>query len=470
MLIRVRLDTVLLPLLMLGLFALQLDKGNIAYAATTSFAKDIGITPDKIRYGNQLMLAAIVIFEVPFNMILSRLGAPRWLVIQIFTWGTIATAQTALSNQTGFYATRFLLGMWEAGYLAAALTILASYYTRKEMAMRVTLVYVGNYLSSGVGGFIAAGIFAIPEHSGLKVWQWLFLIDGIFTLVVGVMFIFLMPTAPNETRTLVGGNKTDFYTDRERHIMMSRVLLDDPRKIVKLSGIGFKRIVVLLRNYRLWGHMAINIISLAPKGGLGTFGPLIVKQMGFSSIEASALNTVSNFGVVFLALLCAWVSDKVSSRGPLCLVAAIYSIVFSAAMFGVNRSNNQWLRYAMFTLQTSGNAVAQSINDAWMSVNMADPQARCVGMALAVGGSNLGGLAGVNLFKQSDAPRYIKGFLGVLCLYAASVVMILVMMGVYWWDNKRMERQVDSTDDLVREDGVDVVRGNGAETKVRSQL
>jgi hypothetical protein len=95
---------------MVGLFALQLDKGNIAYAATTSFAKDIGITQDQIGYGNQLMQAGIVIWEVPFNMVLSRIGPSLWLVIQIFTWGTIATCQTALSNQAGYYATRFLLG------------------------------------------------------------------------------------------------------------------------------------------------------------------------------------------------------------------------------------------------------------------------------------------------------------------------------------------------------------------------
>lgn len=279
-----------------------------------------------------------------------------------------------------------------------------------------------------------------------------------------------MPTNPSDTRCLVGGSRTDFYSDRERHIMRSRVLLDDPRKVVKLSGIGPRRVLVLLKNYRLWGHMAINIISLAPKGGLGTFGPLIVKQLGFSSINASALNTVSNFGVVFLALLCAWVSDKVSSRGPLCLVAAVYSIAFSAAMFGVVESKNKWLRYAMFTMQTSGNAVAQSVNDAWMSVNMDDPQARCVGMALAVAGSNLGGLAGVNLFKQSDAPRYVKGFLGVSCLYSASIVMILVMMGVYWNDNRRMAKSMSSTEDFVREDGADIVRGDGAATKVKNQL
>lgn len=156
---------------MLGLFALQLDKGNMAYALTTGFTKDLGINNNIVNYGNQLMLAAIVIFEIPFNMVLSRIGPALWLVIQIFCWGTIATAQTAIHNLPGFYATRFLLGMWEAGYLAASLTLLSSFYTRREMAMRVTLVYIGNYFASGIGGLLAGLIFRIPKSFGLKQWQ-----------------------------------------------------------------------------------------------------------------------------------------------------------------------------------------------------------------------------------------------------------------------------------------------------------
>lgn len=117
------------------------------------------------------MLAAIVIFEVPFNMVLSRSGPALWLTIQIFAWGTVATAQVAVRNLAGFYASRFFLGMWEAGYLAASLSILASFYTRREMAMRVTMVYIGNYFSAGTGGLIAGAVFKIPESTGLKQWQ-----------------------------------------------------------------------------------------------------------------------------------------------------------------------------------------------------------------------------------------------------------------------------------------------------------
>lgn len=104
-------------------------------------------------------------------MVLSRVGPALWLTIQGFAWGTVATSQVAIHNLTGFYVSRFFLGMWEAGYLAACLSILGSFYTRREMAMRVTIVYVGNYFSSGVGGLIAGGIFKMPESTGLKQWQ-----------------------------------------------------------------------------------------------------------------------------------------------------------------------------------------------------------------------------------------------------------------------------------------------------------
>jgi MFS family permease len=278
-----------------------------------------------------------------------------------------------------------------------------------------------------------------------------------------------MPKSTKDTNTLVKMKRFNLWNDRERHIMDNRVLLDDPRKIVRLSGIGFRRVLSILSDHHIWGHCFINIISLAPKGGLGFYGPLIVKSFGFDSIEASALNSVSNFGVCILALLCAWISDRVSFRGPLCLAAALYSISFAAAQFGIVKSSDIWLKYAIFTLLSSGNAVAQSINDAWMSVNTHDPQVRCVGMALAVAGSNLGGLAGINLFKQEDAPRYARGFLGVLCLYGGSIVVILAMMGIYWYENKRMARKSGS-EEVIDAKGVDAIRGDGSKAVVKNQL
>lgn len=177
-------------MLMLGLFSLQLDKGNISYAKTTNFAEDVGLEPNEINWGIALQATAIVVFEIPFNMVLSRIGPSLWLTIQIIAFSLISTAQAAVTNRSGYYSSRFMLGMWEAGYLAAALTILAAFYTRKEMAMRVSLVYIGNYFSQasilsvlyavdglsdfrqGVGALIASAIFTMPDGTlGLQQWQ-----------------------------------------------------------------------------------------------------------------------------------------------------------------------------------------------------------------------------------------------------------------------------------------------------------
>ncbi|KAH8660571.1 major facilitator superfamily domain-containing protein [Xylariales sp. PMI_506] len=467
--LRRKLDFTILPILMIGLFALQLDKGNISNAITTTFITDLGITSNNVNYGNQLMLAAIVIFEIPFNMVLSKVGPGLWLIIQIFAWGIVATAQVAIHNLAGFYASRFFLGMWEAGYLAASLSILASFYTRREMAMRVTLVYVGNYFSSGIGGLIAGGIFRIPTHTGLKQWQWLFLIDGLFTFVVGILFIFLMPRSATNTVPICGLKSLDFFNDEERRILNSRVVLDDPRKTVQLSGISPKRALrILLTSFRVWGHFGINVISLMPKGGLAIYSPTIIKNLGFDSSTASFLSSVYNFGVCIFAIFVAWVSDKTASRGLLCLICAVYSIVFSGVQYAIVKNSDVWLKYAILTVLNSGMAVSQGINDAWFSINTSDPQERCLGLALAVAGSNLGGMFGQNIFEASDAPYYYKGFLKILCIYAGSIVLIMVMLAYYWNENRVMAKTAGR--DIVTEKGVQELSESGGELKVKNQL
>lgn len=107
------------------------------------------------------------------------------------------------------------------------------------------------------------------------------------------------------------------------------------------------------------------------------------------------------------------------------------------------------MKYAILTLLNSGVAIAQALNDAWFSINTQDAQIRCIGIALAVTGSNVGGLAGQNIFQESDAPYYPKGFLKILCLYAGSIVLIAAMIFYYWNDNRRIKKvgELEAVDD-----------------------
>ncbi|KAF5233999.1 hypothetical protein FANTH_12353 [Fusarium anthophilum] len=437
--IKFKLDIVLLGNLMLGFFALQLDKTNLSSAITTTFIKDIGITNDIVNNGNQLLLAAIVIFEIPSNMMLSKLGAPVWLTLECFSWGMVATFQAFMNSKSSYYATRFLLGLFEAGYLAGSLVVIGMFYTKKEMALRMTVLYTANYLAAGTSSLIAAGIFNLDGAAGLKDWQWLFLIDGMFTILVAFSFLFFLPRSPSWTCPLINISALDIFSDRDREIMSRRIILEDRARGAELSSVTVMEAVrYCYTNYYIWLHALISFISLVPKGGLLLYGPTIIKNLGFDKFKANLLASVCNFALVALAVIAAWVSDRAKLRGPICFVCTCYALVLAGAQYALVTNTDKWAKYAVFVLFMAGNATFQGINSAWMVSNVRDTKALCIGQALVVMGANLGGLAGQQLFRDSDAPKYTRGFLAIMCLYASTLVIVVFVTWMYWNKNRKL--------------------------------
>lgn len=223
--------------------------------------------------------------------------------------------------------------------------------------------------------------------------------------------------------------------------MRSRVVNEDETKGEDKASITLNGFAAAVVDYRLWLHMILNVVSLAPKGGLQLYGPTVIKSLGFSKINANLLNAVSSVLVIILSYLISVGSDKTGLRGPWCIVAFIWSIVFAGALFGLPIGSNKWTRYAIFTLLNGGNALSQGLNDAWLSINAMKASNRSLGLAMVVMGSNLGAIAGQQLFRKSDSPRYNRAFLAILLLYAAAIPITLIMMWVYWRDNKKNKRK-----------------------------
>ncbi|KXJ93639.1 alternative sulfate transporter [Microdochium bolleyi] len=428
-----------MPLLVLGFFALQLDRSNISNALTSTITQDLRVSRADINGGNQLQLAGIIIAEIPANLLLQKIGTSLWLTIQCFCWGMIGTFQAFITNRGSYFATRFLLGFFEAGYIPGSMLTMSLFYTRKEIALRTAVFYFGNYFSAGTGSLIAAGVLRMDGTHGWAGWRWLFLIDGSMTLIMCIVFILLLPATPLRTLPLCRIKALDIFSDRERQIMNSRILIDDPSKTEPFHRLGLRPILQTLADYRLWCHVAINLLGLVPKGGLALYSPTIIKSLGFSTTEANALSSISNYGVCILSFAVSWASDATGVRGPWCVLTCVFPMVFAGALYGLPLSTGAWTRFAVFTLLASGNGIVQTLNDAWLSSNATSHRQRSIGLALAVIGSNLGGLAGQQLFQDSDAPYYSKAFVAVLCLYAASMLMICVTMAVYWRWNKRLD-------------------------------
>jgi hypothetical protein len=215
-------------------------------------------------------------------------------------------------------------------------------------------------------------------------------------------FVAFLPKSPVYTKPIHG--YFDFFTDKDRAILSARVsALNRSAK----ADLSWKNIKGAFLDIKLWLHLLLNMASLAPKGGLQLYGPSVIKSLGFSKTSANALNSISSYLVVIFSFLISYASDKTRLRGPWCIVAFVWLVAFAGALYGMPLTASRWARFWVFTFIGSGNALAQGLNDAWLSANAQTSASRSICLALAVMGSNLGGLAGQQIFRKSDIPAGI---------------------------------------------------------------
>lgn len=199
--------------------------------------EDIGISQDQFNVGQQMLSLGIVLFEIPSNMILYRVGPGKWLTLQLFLFGIVSLFQSFQRGYGAFIATRFLLGMTESGFIPGGLWTLSTWYTRKETAKRVMFFYFGNQFGQASSKLLAYGILHMRGVDDRPGWFWLFAIMGAFTIASGFIFGFFLPDSfRNPHSTFLPMVK--IFDEREVYILRTRVLLDDPMKGKKKKRIG----------------------------------------------------------------------------------------------------------------------------------------------------------------------------------------------------------------------------------------
>ena len=334
-----RVDIFLIPVLALAFFVLQMDRGNIATALTSTITTDLGVNTNAINVGTQLFSAGIVILEIPSNILLQKVGPRRWLSVQILAWGLVATFQAFISNYASYLATRLLLGLCEAGFIPGALYYLSTWYTRKETSLRVSFFFLGNIFAGGLTSLIGAGILTIKTWAG---WRWVFLIEGIITLVVAVIFNLFIPPKVGDGRPLAAFGRWSYFTERESHIIRTRVLLDDPKKSEGEISIKLSDLMDTWRQKRIWLHCLVTLTIMAAYGGLTTYTPSIIKSLGFDMVKANAMASVPTFISMFVLLGFAWLSDRTGHRGPWILLIITWNLITWSCLSTLPLTASKW--------------------------------------------------------------------------------------------------------------------------------
>ncbi|PTD09831.1 hypothetical protein HYE67_007888 [Fusarium culmorum] len=290
---RRKVDRSVLFLLFLGLLVFQLDRMNLASALTAGFAADINVNRDTINLGNQLMFMGIVIFEIPCNMALQKIGPRKWMVGQVLAFGFIATIQVFIKNRAAFLALRLMLGFSEAGYIPGGV------YTLSTCPI------------------LASGILKLEGAHGMKGWQWLFLLEGIFTIVVAFILLLFLPGSPDIPRPLVGPGLARF-SSTEQDILQRRLEIDDPEgKRAGVQGLAIDWALVrrTILHYRRWPHYVAAFAVFSTWSPLTTYTPSIIVSLGFDRITANALAVVGASLALPIVFFFGYLSDRTNLRG-----------------------------------------------------------------------------------------------------------------------------------------------------------
>ncbi|KAJ5496160.1 hypothetical protein N7463_008147 [Penicillium fimorum] len=363
---------IVLPLLVVGFASYQLDRTNIASALTGNFATVISVDQNIINLGNQLMFLGVILLEIPSNVILHKIGPRQWISGQVCVFGVVACLQIFVRNKLGFLLTRICLGLAEAGYIPGAMYTLSTWYTNEELTKRIAIFFFGMFGGTAISPLLGAALLKLDGKHGLFGWQWIFLVEGLFSVAVSILiFCFL----PEHNQVSVSFDEVGIAESEG---------VRPTKKPLAHSGkthISVRLIWQTLTDIQKWPHFIATGCVFATWSPLTTYTPSIFMELGFARIEANAFCAIGSLLTLPVILLFAWMSDKSNKRG-LTVMAAILAYLIALVILRILMHRVD--KWGKFGLWTAVNALAvgyHPIHNSWIQINCKSPEERNISVA-----------------------------------------------------------------------------------------
>ncbi|KAJ4298115.1 hypothetical protein N0V90_006014 [Kalmusia sp. IMI 367209] len=389
-----KLDWRILPctwvLYMLG----YLDRANIGNAKTGGLERDFDLTSAQYSIIVLLFFVSYLIFEVPANMLLTRVRPSVFLPGLGLLWGTFAALMGSVQNWQQLAGMRFLIGFAEAGFAPGCAFFLSSWYRRYELATRYALLYTSVPIAGAISGLLAG---VITDHmdnvAGLPGWRWLFILEGIASIIAAMVIYFLMPDYPS--------NSKRFLNEEESILACNRLAVDG---IALTQGTGVEQIPhwvafkMTCSDWRVWAQCLLFVLVTGSQT-MQYFIPTLVKSFGWKGPSGQYkykakwqfICGLSGFGCLLFIIV-----TTVQIR----MAQYVHTIFAFGTIYGCS-----------------------PLVKTWVSDVIPQPAAkRAVAIALINAIGNASSIYASWLWPDKDAPRYIPGFattttwLGVLCV------------------------------------------------------
>ncbi len=404
----------LVPFICLLYFIAFIDRVNIGFAALT-MNKDLGFSSAVFGFGAGVFFFGYFLFEVPSNIILDKVGARIWIARVMITWGLISAAFAFIKGEYSFYALRFLLGAAEAGFFPGIILYLSFWFPARYRAGVVSLFMAAAPISVVLGSPLSGALLELEGVMGLHGWQWMFLVEAVPAVLLGIVVLFYLTDRPEKATWLAPDQRDWLVAEMEAE----RAARGSVAKHGILAGMADPRV------------LALALVYFGTSAGLYTLGiwaPQIIRGFGLSPMEVGFLNAIPPTIAVVAMILWARHSDRTGERTwhvvIACLVAAaglmlagaassVVAVIAALSLVNIGISAAKPPLWAMPTMFLSGSAAA-------------------VGIATINAIGNLGGFVGpwvIGWIKDSTG-SFAGGLVFVAALLVLSAVLSLVVARV----------------------------------------
>lgn len=203
--------TRLIPLMCAIYFMSYLDRTNVALAKA-ALGADLGISAAAYGLGAGIFFLGYALLEVPSNLLAHRIGPRRWIARIAVTWGVLSSAMMFVQGEASFYLLRVLLGIAEAGLFPALMYMVTLWFAPKDRAIAIGWIYIAPALALIIGNPIGGALMKMDGIGGLHGWQWMFLLEGLPSVIVGVILWFKLPERPRDARWLTTAQAASLET------------------------------------------------------------------------------------------------------------------------------------------------------------------------------------------------------------------------------------------------------------------
>ncbi|QRW25473.1 major facilitator superfamily transporter [Rhizoctonia solani] len=424
-----KLDLLIMPITFILYLLAYLDRSNLGNAKLQGLESTLMPNDES---GNQFALLSAMFYiaylcwQIPLTLTAKRF--PPNIVIGVVTiaWGAASSLQAVAFNYAGVTTARYFLGLFEAGFGPVIPFYYSLFYLKSEHGFRTSFFISAAPLAGAFGGLIAYGVQHI--HSHIATWRILFLIEGLPTILVGIIVLLLLPSRPETTKWL---------TEDERKLAQRRL-----NREVASEGrsINWKHVIMSFTDYKAWMiclmYQSLNVAL----SSISVFLPTIVKTLGYTNAKAQ-LMTVPPYacaGVVMLVV--AKISDRAKVRGPFVAAVLVLSAIGYTILLAVPTTATK-ARYGAIFLAVSGTYSGIPLAMSWTTGNAGSETRRGVNMAMLNTIGHSMAVLGSYIYPSREGPAYTRGF-AICCGFAWwGAFLALVLSLLLHLENRRRDRR-----------------------------